>query len=78
MLDLLPPVDLTEGSTPGTLRGMDTYRIIRCHQDPNKGTATTRTGLTLEEAQAHCKDPATKGGHAEAGTAWFDGYEKEA
>lgn len=32
-------------------------------------TETIATGLTLEEAQAHCNDPATHG------EGWFDGYE---
>jgi hypothetical protein len=30
-----------------------------------------KSGLTLEQAQAHCEDPAT------SGDGWFDGYEKE-
>lgn len=30
------------------------------------------SGLTLEEAQAHCNDPST------SGDGWFDGYERDA
>ena len=75
MLNLLQAVDLTEGVTPCTLGGMDTYSIIRNHQ--SKPTEVIRTGLSLAEAQKHCQDPTTQGGHAETGTAWFDGYEVE-
>jgi hypothetical protein len=48
---------------------MDTYKIIRFKfQGDNE---VIDRGLTLEEAQAHCNDPSTKG------NGWFDGYEKE-
>jgi hypothetical protein len=57
---------------------VDTYKIIRNHQDTRKASEVIETGLTLEEAQAHCRRPDTRGGHAEAGTAWFDGFEVEA
>lgn len=43
------------------------YRTVRFRQDarPRPG----RKLLTLTEAQAHCKDPKTRG------LGWFDGYE---
>jgi hypothetical protein len=49
---------------------MSTYKIIRFYQDdrPNK---IIKRGLTLEEAQEHCNDPAT------SGPGWFDGYNEE-
>ena len=51
-----------------------TYQIIRFYSEdghPNHGDVI-RTGLTLEQAQAHCRDESTR----EAGV-WFDGYEQE-
>lgn len=49
-----------------------TYKIVRFYRD-DKPREIIKTGLTLEEAQAHCNDPAT---HNEA-EGWFDGYDKE-
>ena len=48
---------------------MKTYYIIRFFRD--QANETRETGLTLEEAQTHCKDPST------SGKDWFDGYEEE-
>lgn len=60
------------------------YKIIRTFmQHPSEVTAT---GLTLEEAQEHCKDTETSSLSATSKEAtaitkrmgpWFDGYEKE-
>jgi len=50
----------------------ETYKIVRFYRDPNKSNRTILTGLTLEQAQAHCKDPATR----KEGE-WFDGYTDE-
>ena len=49
---------------------MTTYNIIRSyHPSLEKRDKTIRRGLTLEQAQKHCKDPGTrKDGE------WFDGY----
>lgn len=53
-----------------------TYKIVR-FKYPNifKPVRTIERGLTLEQAQAHCSRPDTKGGEGE--NAWFDGYEEE-
>jgi len=48
---------------------MKTYKIIRFRQ--GEETKTIQTGLTLEEAQAHCQDDETRG------DGWFDGYTEE-
>lgn len=48
---------------------MGTYKIVRFKFHGDKETA--RTGLTLEEAKAHCNDPDTRG------DGWFDGYTEE-
>jgi len=51
---------------------MTTYKIIRFYAASNKSSKVQKTGLTLEEAQAHCSLESTH----EAGV-WFDGYTKE-
>lgn len=51
-----------------------TYKIIRFRFDGPK--RTIERGLTLEEAQEHCKRPDTSS-HSTGKGAWFDGYEKE-
>jgi len=54
----------------------DTYKIIRFYspmaQAKGKENKTVKTGLTLEEAQAHCSDPKTR-----REGVYFDGYTKE-
>lgn len=46
------------------------YKIIRFYYDRNRRPRTTRTNVTLTEAQKHCSDPKTR----KAGV-WFDGYD---
>lgn len=63
---------------------MSTYKIVRMYMHGTN--RTIETGLTLEQAQAHCKDPETSSrtctGSAgkkrtrERGP-WFDGYSEE-
>ena len=61
------------------------YKIIRSFRDQGVDPMVCR-GLTLEQAQAHCRDPQT---HSSTCTTeegrllterhgpWFDGYEEE-
>jgi len=46
---------------------MSTYKIIRFYQE--RDSEIIATGLTLDEAQAHCRRDDTHG------DGWFDGYE---
>ena len=59
------------------------YKIVRSYM--NGPSRTIETGLTLEEAQEHCRDPETssKTATSYAGRrrtktrgAWFDGYQE--
>jgi hypothetical protein len=58
------------------MRSVNRYLIRRFYQD-GRASVIVETGLTLEEAQAHCNDPSTKGGDSSEGTAWFDGYDED-
>jgi len=64
---------------------MSTYRIVRLHKDNSRRPVWFR-GMTLEEAQAHCRDPETSAStceeeegkkYTERHGAWFDAYEEE-
>ena len=48
---------------------MTTYRIIRFHQDGDNETLVR--GLTLAQAQAHCRREDSRG------EGWFDGYDTD-
>ena len=65
---------------------MSTYAVTRMFFDESVPSETIETGLTLEEAQAHCQDPETSSSTATSAEAvalteavgpWFDGYEEE-
>jgi len=47
-----------------------TYMILRFFRD-GRPSETIETGLTLEEAREHCRDPET------STSEYFDGYEGE-
>ena len=50
-----------------------TYKIVRFFEPQlNHDAMVITTGLTLEQAQAHCKDPSTR-----VAGEWFDGYAEE-
>ena len=61
------------------------YRIVRFYESANIRRRIIDTGLTLEQAKAHCSDPETSSSTCTkaAGKArtkrrgrWFDGYEQ--
>ena len=65
---------------------MSRYKIVRMFFDSNRRSRVIERGLTLEEAQAHCKDPETsskscttsaKKRYTKKVGQWFDGYESE-
>ena len=62
----------------------DTYKIVRMYM--RGSNRTIARGLSLEDAQAHCKNPETSYKTATSAAArrrtaqrgpWFDGYEAE-
>lgn len=62
------------------------YKIVRFFQDSNKSSRTVARGLSLEDAQAHCKDPETSSSTCTSAEGrrrtrqhgpWFEGYDKE-
>jgi len=54
---------------------MTTYKIIRFRF---KGDSEViKTGLTLKDAQAHCKREDTHEKDADGNVIWFDGYREE-
>ena len=63
------------------------YKLIRFYQNWPNSSAVVETGLTLEEAQAHCSDSQSSSvtctlpeGVVRTSTfgPWFDGYTQEA
>jgi hypothetical protein len=65
---------------------LDKYKIVRCYQRAAIRKRTIMTGLSLEEAQAHCHDPETSSSTCTNSTGkartrrlgpWFDGYERD-
>lgn len=61
------------------------FKIVRFFYRDGARKRTIKTGLTLEEAQAHCNDPETSSKTATSAKAkrytathgdWFDGYEE--
>jgi hypothetical protein len=64
---------------------MSTYRIVRMYQNHPKEKLRLR-GLTLAEAQAHCRNPQTSSSTCTTAEGkrrtvlkgpWFEGYEEE-
>lgn len=57
-------------------RNKRTYKVVRYYAPfgpyAGHGPRTVRTGLTLTEAQKHCRDPKTR-----SEGEWFDGFTLE-
>jgi hypothetical protein len=62
------------------------YKIERLFFNDDVQTKTIKTGLTLERAQSHCRDPETSSSTCEGITGiertdkygpWFDSYTEE-
>jgi hypothetical protein len=61
---------------------MNTYKIVRMFFDDNRDSEVIDTGLTLTQAQKHCRDPETSSKTCSEnpygdGVKWFDGYSLE-
>ena len=59
-----------------------TYQIVRFFSEEDSGEEEViKTGLSLEEAQEHCKNPETSSSTATVENPytceWFDGYRAE-
>ena len=68
----------------GEKKVSERYKIVRMYF--KGGRRTIETGLTLEQAQAHCQDPETSSSTCTSSKKkaitkrmgpWFDGYESE-
>ena len=65
---------------------MGTYKIVRIYMVAGNRPRTIKRGLTLEQAQAHCRNPETSSRTATSAAArrrtqargsWFDAYEDD-
>jgi hypothetical protein len=56
---------------------MTTYSIIRFFADLSQDNEIIATGLSLEEAQEHCRRQDTRGVDEFGEVVWFDGFEFE-
>jgi len=58
--------------TKNKMNKQQLYKIIRFYRVHGLRSKVVKRNVTLDEAQAHCRDPATR----KAGE-WFDGYESQ-
>ena len=64
----------------------ETFKVVRYYFSDDMDSEVILTGLTLEQAQAHCQNPQTSSQTATVASAvrrtekygpWFDGYTSE-
>lgn len=53
------------------------YKIVRNYFSTNRRPRTIKRGLTLAEAQEHCRNPKTSHKTGPPASWWFDGYSAE-
>lgn len=62
------------------------YKVVRMYFNDHKRDRVVKRGLTLKEAQTHCRNPQTSSSTCTSPEAvartnrcgpWFDGYSKE-
>ena len=62
------------------------YKIVRIYKNPYTNSRVIKRGLTLEEAQAHCRDPESSSSRCTKPEKlritrrmgeWFDGYDDD-
>lgn len=82
---LKPHVDAALASLTTTMDNT-TYRIVRIYFDKTRRSRTIKRGLTLAEAQAHCRNPETNSRTATGRAAlaltrrvgcWWDAYDAD-
>lgn len=65
---------------------METYKIVRMYFSAGAGKRVIARGLTLEQAQTHCRNPEASSKTATSAKAkartrrlgpWFDGFDSE-
>ena len=67
---------LNQGFTGGlNMSQSPSYRIVRFYRDGRR--RIIKRGLTLEEAQAHCRRDDTHEVDEQGQVVWFDGYDEE-
>jgi len=85
------PPRIPSSGTPApplfTFASMATYRIVRMYMHGGSRAVSGLSGLTLDEARAHCSNPETSSRTATSAAAkhrtrqrgpWFDAYTEEA
>jgi len=65
-------VGIRDKGHKNTMSDQKLYKIVRFYRESFAKQRIIKRNLTLDEAQAHCRNPAT----SKAGE-WFDGYKSQ-